>query len=404
MAIYNYIKNSGVIIPDTSDTREIMAAAFKTPDAFGADFNTDSDTNQGKFVDLNTETLSSVAINNAQGANQINPNIAEGKFLDAIVGLQQYERLPATKSYVELVFTGVAGTVIPSQTQVRSTNNDIFVISETVTIGAGGTATSSAGSLQYGAIPVTANSVTQIPPASQRSGWDTVNNPLEGIKGSDVQTDSSLRSNYLNILGFNSKNTTQAVQAALTGRDDVFSAICWDNNTGEVIVQDTITFPVSSMWVGVVGSISDEDVASVIMDNKASGASFVGNVEVPYVAENGQESVVKFDRGEPIVILCRVYVISVSGMTDVQSAVSDAILNAAAGNVDGFSRWGLNYDISAFDIASAIHAQVQNIVISKVEITTSDAPTAYSTDPITIHVDQVAVIGSSGISVIITTP
>jgi hypothetical protein len=246
--------------------------------------------------------------------------------------------------------------------------------------------------------------VTQIPPASQRSGWDTVNNPLEGIKGSDVQTDSSLRSNYLNILGFNSKNTTQAVQAALTGRDDVFSAICWDNNTGEVIVQDTITFPVSSMWVGVVGSISDEDVASVIMDNKASGASFVGNVEVPYVAENGQESVVKFDRGEPIVILCRVYVISVSGMTDVQSAVSDAILNAAAGNVDGFSRWGLNYDISAFDIASAIHAQVQNIVISKVEITTSDAPTAYSTDPITIHVDQVAVIGSSGISVIITTP
>lgn len=402
MAVYNYIQTTGVIIPDTSEIRETVAGALKTPDAYGADFNTDSNTNQGKFVDLSTQTLSSVAITNAQLANQINPNIAGGVFLDGILSLFQYQRLPATQSLVSLVFTGSAGTSIPAQTQIRSTSNDIFVTFNTVVIGAGGTATGSAASLEYGEIPVEANTITQIPPASQINGWDTVNNPAAGETGASVQSDSALRSNYNEYVAFNSKNTIAAVQAALSARADVFSALCIDNATGGTEVVDTITLPISSMWVGVVGTISDDTVASVIMQNKAGGTSFVGDTEVVYVSPiNGQNYLVKFDRGEPVTILCQVTLYTVTGATNVESAVIDAILNAASGNLDGFTRWGLNYDISAFEIASAIKEQVQGVTISKVEITTLDDPLNYSTDPIEISINQYASISSTGISIII---
>ena len=109
---YNYVTTTGVIIPDTSNTRDEVAQEYK--DIFGDDFITDSGTTGGDLVDGETTARTNVATNNAQLANQINPNIAGGTFLDAIWALTAGGRSVATNSTVQCVLTGVSGTVIPA--------------------------------------------------------------------------------------------------------------------------------------------------------------------------------------------------------------------------------------------------------------------------------------------------
>ena len=84
MADYIYIVQSGVILPDTAVVLGQVQAEYKL--VFSANLNVAPTTPQGMLINL--ETLGRVAVlaNNAQLANQINPNEAGGVFLDAASG------------------------------------------------------------------------------------------------------------------------------------------------------------------------------------------------------------------------------------------------------------------------------------------------------------------------------
>src|SRR5277367_2945438 len=108
---YQYLDATGVIIADTSSLLADVQGEYQS--VFGADLIVTPDTPQGVLI--TAETLSRVAVvnNNAALANQINPNIAGGVFLDALLALTGMQRTPATPTVVPNVsLTGVPGTVI----------------------------------------------------------------------------------------------------------------------------------------------------------------------------------------------------------------------------------------------------------------------------------------------------
>ena len=98
MAGYNYITETGIIIPDTSENLTSVQQEFK--ETFGEDLVLNPETPQGVIINQLTLGRNAVAENNAQLANQINPNYAGGVFLDAIMSLTGMQRRPAQFSSV----------------------------------------------------------------------------------------------------------------------------------------------------------------------------------------------------------------------------------------------------------------------------------------------------------------
>lgn len=85
MADYHYITRQGVIVPDTADLRQGVEKDFYA--AFGQDIDLSPETPQGALVTMEIENRDAMVRNNAELANQINPDIAGGIFLDAIWAL-----------------------------------------------------------------------------------------------------------------------------------------------------------------------------------------------------------------------------------------------------------------------------------------------------------------------------
>ena len=130
---YQYINATGLVVPDTSATLAQVQQEWR--DTFGQDLVVTADTPQGVMIVAEAANRDSVAKNNADLANQINPDYAGGIFLDAIMALMGVSR---TKSIPTLVKTvslgGVPGTVIPAGAQARSATGDLYKTLNIVTL------------------------------------------------------------------------------------------------------------------------------------------------------------------------------------------------------------------------------------------------------------------------------
>ena len=99
MADYAFVDETGVIIPDTGTVKATVEGEFKA--ALGQDLITADNTPQGALIVAETTARAAVLQNNAVVANQINPNLAGGVFLDAIWALVPSSRgFPCSASRV----------------------------------------------------------------------------------------------------------------------------------------------------------------------------------------------------------------------------------------------------------------------------------------------------------------
>src|ERR1700744_3487884 len=96
--VYNYIDLNGVIVPDSSSILGEVQTEWQ--DTFGQDLIVTPDTPQGVIITGDALARIAVANNNAVLANQINPNIAGGTYLDAIWALTGGQRYVATQTLV----------------------------------------------------------------------------------------------------------------------------------------------------------------------------------------------------------------------------------------------------------------------------------------------------------------
>src|SRR5690606_17916986 len=101
MADYQFLVSSGVIVPDLAETRAQVEAEFLA--VFGQDMVTDPSTPQGQFITRIAEERDAIARNNAALANQINPDISGGVFLDALWRLTGGGRRGAVRSLINEV-------------------------------------------------------------------------------------------------------------------------------------------------------------------------------------------------------------------------------------------------------------------------------------------------------------
>lgn len=211
---YQYINVNGTIVPDTSailsGVQDEYKAVFQS-----ADLAVTSDTPQGILITAEALARIDEVNNNAATGNQINPNIAGGLWLDAIMALTlPAGRTPATQTLVSTVtLTGVAGTVIPAGVQAKTSAGDLFETLSLITLDDGGDGAVDFVSVEFGAIPCATHALDTI--VSNVLGWETVDNGAAGVIGSATQSDQAARALRDNTLGFQGVALPVCITSAL---------------------------------------------------------------------------------------------------------------------------------------------------------------------------------------------
>ncbi len=392
---YVYITNTGVIVPDTAVLQTTVQNEYKA--VFGTDLVVDPSTPQGVLITAETLARDVVVRNNAALANQINPNIAGGVFLDAICALTALQRDAATKSFVVAQLTGVNGTSIPEGSQAKTVNGDLFASTETGVI-VDGSVEIPFQSVEFGAIAAPENTLTQI--ISDVLGWETINNSQSAVLGTGTQSDQSLRALRKNTLALQGVALPEAIISALYNVPEVRSLSFRENITNSTATIDGVSMVAHSIYACVDGG-TDSDVAAALLANKSLGANWNGAEDVTVVdAASGQSYVVKFARPTPVNIKVRAYVRSASALVNPITATKNAIMDYANGLLEGEPGFTVGSSVSTFELAGAVNRESPGVYVQKIETTViSSDGDMWSTVEIPIGIDEIAALLVSNITV-----
>lgn len=394
MAEYQYVTQTGVILPDTAEIRTDVENDFR--EAFGGDLDVSPETPQGLLITGETLARDQVVRNNADLANQINPNIAGGVFLDAIWRLTGGQRVAATPSIVrEVALTGVPGTIVPagSLASVGPEGAQFRLLSAVVLTGGAGSGLFQ--SVDLGAITAPIGALNQI--VTGVLGWETVNNPSAAEVGRDEESDIASRIRRRQTLALQGITLPEAIMSGLYTVEGVRSAVFRENVTNATIAIEGVSLVEHSVYICVDGG-SDEDVALMLLRKKSVGAAWNGNTTVPTVEPySGQTYDVKFSRPALVPIYVRVTVRGGAAFPDVAGLVRSAMTDYAAGLQEGETGFVVGADISPFELAGAVNRVAPTIYVQLVELSTDG--TTFSSANVTITIAQLATLLAGNIAV-----
>ncbi|MGJ7259879.1 baseplate J/gp47 family protein [Morganella morganii] len=393
MADYKYITSSGVIIPDTAELRAAVEDEFRA--VFGQDLDVSPETPQGALITMETENRDAVVRNNAELANQINPDIAGGVFLDAIWALMGGQRWDATQSILTQVeFGGVPGTIIPKGSLAETLAGDQFATTKPLIIGKDGKITGDMRAVETGPVECPAGKLNTV--ASSVLGWETVSNPTSAVLGRVAESDLQSRRRRKLTLAKNTVSVGEAITSALYELEGVRSLAYRENYTDTPMSLDGVTLVPHSVYVCVEGGESGE-IARALLRTKTIGAAFNGSeeVEVPEPV-SGQTYTVKFDRAKEIVLFCRVTVKKTS--LDAQTVIPAAVESWARGETEGDGGLVVGREVSPFEISAGINASEPRLFVTRVELSTNG--TDWSSDTYSVKLTEVARISRSAVQVV----
>lgn len=394
MADYEFITSRGVIVPDTASLRTDVENEWK--EAFGQDLVVTPDTPQGVLITAETEARDAVARNNAELANQINPDIAGGIFLDAIWRLTRGTRRPATRSIISgAILGGVANTIVPAGSLAAvQGSGDQFRTTATVIIGAGGTATVNLESVEFGPIAAPAGQLVNV--ATAVLGWETITNPSAAALGRLEESDIAARRRRRQTLALQGASLPEAIMSRVSALEGVRSIAFRENVANTTQVIDGLTLDPHSVYVAVDGGVQAE-IADALLASKSTGAGWNGNTSVSVVDPfSGQTMTVLYEIPAAIQVFARVTA-RFNGL-DGQTIIPQAIVDYANGELEGDEGFAIGRDVNPFELAGAINQVEPRIFVTLVELSTDGI--TYSAAPITISLQEVARISAGSVTVI----
>ncbi|HEJ9485640.1 TPA: baseplate J/gp47 family protein [Proteus mirabilis] len=394
MADYRYINNKGVIVPDTSMLRNNVEDEFRA--VFGQSINLSPETPQGVLATMEIENRDAIVRNNAELANQINPDIAGGVFLDAIWALMGGERINATHSYLsDVEFTGIPGTIIPKGSQALTITGAIFETLSPLIIANNGKINGDMRAKEYGPITCGVGQLNKV--ASSVLGWEKVNNLTHAVVGRHAESDIKARRRRKQTLAKNTVSVAEAITSSLYELEGVNSLSFRENFNDKALVVDGISLLPHSIYVCVEGGDSHE-IAKSLLRTKTIGAAFNGDIEINVIEPaSGQEYPIKFSRPKEVPVFCRVSV--KKSNIDAQTIIPNALEKWVQGEIDGDNGLVVGREVSPFEISAAINAVEPHLFVTKVELSTDGKN--WNVALIPIKLNQIARLPKGAVQVVI---
>lgn len=226
-------------------------------------------------------------------ANQLDPNQAEGIWLDYICALNNITRYKATKTIIPITVSGVAGTaknageiiIVDETTDEYFINEEAFVVGEDGTINANFIATS------YGAINVVPSSTFYLKTPSIGISSVSYNQSGSMIIGRDTETDEELRERRIESITYTATSILSSIRASVSQVSGVQYLNIYENDTSSTV--DSI--PAKSFEVVVRGGDEDE-IAKAILLKKPAGIQAYGTTTKTVKDEDDNSFIIGFTR------------------------------------------------------------------------------------------------------------
>lgn len=281
---------TGLDVPAGSDILAGMQADLNA--AFGGNLNFGTTTQPGGAPPQVQVAGSNAAIYEdycdvfAQFVNQIDPDNAEGFMQDAIARIYFLNRNPGTPTAVQLLCGGELGTPIPVGAQAQDTSGNIYVCTQAGTIPVGGSITLSFANILAGPIACPANTVNRI--YLSIPGWETVNNPTQGVPGSNVETAADFEFRRQNSVAANGHGSLPSIYGNVFKVNGVIDLYATENVGDDPIVVGSTNYTLvgHSMYVAVVGGVA-QAVANAVWNKKDLGCNYNGNTTVVVTDPSG---------------------------------------------------------------------------------------------------------------------
>lgn len=322
---------------------EVLDGVFADYDeAFGGGLNPAPETPQGQLV---ASTAAIIADKNAQVleiVNQMDPDTNDGVYQDVIGRIYFMDRIAGAPTVVDCLCVGAFGTVIPPGAMAQDTSDNLYVCVEGGTIPNGGSITLAFANVTNGPIPCPEDTLTRIYKAI--GGWDTINNPAEGVLGRDVETRDEFEARRQASVALNARGSLQSVFANVFAVPDVIDVYAAENVTNSTVPIGSTNYQMlpHSLLVSVVGG-DNEEIADAIWRKKDIGCDMNGDTTIIVVDSEGYlppypQYSIKFERPTPLPILIEVQLAdSASLPVDIVALVKAAVIATFTG-ADGGSR------------------------------------------------------------------
>lgn len=207
---------------------------------------------------------------------------------DAIGRIYFIERNPAQSTVLQIPCSGLEGVIIPATSAlIQDAAGNIYVCSETATIPAGGSVTTSFSCLTTGPIAVPATNGVSIYQAIP--GWDSVT-CASGVVGNDVETRADFEYRRSQSVALNAQGSLPSVLGAVFDVANVLDAYATENPlsvqsgavftgsiAGNVLTVSGLTSGTLAIGQTVVGS---GIAPSTLITAVGSGAGGVGTYAV----------------------------------------------------------------------------------------------------------------------------
>lgn len=315
----------GISAPDYQTILDTLTSYFQQ--IYGSDAYLEPDSKDGQMV-----ALVALAIHDANNTaisvyNCFSPATGYGAALTSNVKINGIARRGATNSTVDLVLTGTAGTSITNGT-VKDTNNVIWRLPASVTIGVGGTVTVTATCSNSGAVAALAGTITTINTPTR--GWASVTNPAAATIGAPAETDAELRIRQGQSVALPSLTPFEGVDGAIANVAGVTRHKLYENDTGAT---DSNGLPPHSISAIVDGGDVTE-IAQTIRGNKGQGTATYGTTSVTVPDTYGNPHVISFSRSTDVPIFVAITLKVFTGYT---SQIGEQIKQAVADYINGLT-------------------------------------------------------------------
>lgn len=330
---------NGFVIP--SDDAILTGVQADQNAAFGGDLNPALETPQGQLATSQTAIISNADQTFLFYTTQTDPAFAIGRMQDAIGRIYFIERIPAEPTLVTATCTGLAGTVIPPGSLAQAGDGNTYTCTDGGAIPVGGSIFLTFACNTVGPIACPANTLNVI--ARAIPGWDTINNPSDGVLGRNTEGRAAFEARRAASVALNSRGALPSVRGAVLSVAGVLDAYVTENVTGSPVTIGDFTLAAHSLYVAVVGG-TDANVANAIWSKKAPGCAYNGNTTVTVQDTNSGYTPpypsysVSFERPAALTVL---FAITIANSSLVPSNATDLIQSAIIGafaGADGGSR------------------------------------------------------------------
>lgn len=249
---------------------------------------------------------------------------------------------------------------------------------------------SSATNIVVGNIPLSPDSLTTI--STPILGWDSVNNPLAGVTGSNEETDDELRERFRENKFTTAQNISDALYSDLIDIDGVSKVVIYDNNTDTTDADHDI--PPHSFKVLILGGNTTE-IANVIWKNQPLGISSSGDEEVEITDSQGVDQLIHFQRPTSVPVYITM---DISALTS-DSLPADYQTTIKASLIEYFNTLSLNSEVVYSRLYTPIN-QTSGFQVNELYIGTSPTPTG--TSNISFDYDEYPTISSTDIIITVS--